>query len=409
MSNSTYPTSIDSFYDPNSTTDTMASVPHHTQHGQANDAAVALETKLGTGSSTPTTGSFLTGTGTGVSTWVSTLTSPKITTGLNDSNNNTWIGETPTSSAVNYANITNAATGNAPSYGVAGTDTNIDNNITTQGSGKVRDNGSALVDFRSSFANFIQSGGVWSQISGLAGGMTAARIWINGVEYSVSAVSTHTFGASVDTYIDYTVGTGLVYTAVSNNAASPALAANSVRLAIVVSGSSSISSINQGSPAVTAPVASSVVYTVCDSLGNLIYPTAPSPIQIGYRYITTAFTAVTSTTGSQVTGLSLTILAPGNRRIKLEAWCRGLYSTTGTAQNQLQIWSGVVGSGTLLAAAYSTPPAINEPENAKTTAYAMPAAGSATYNVGIATSNASDAVNLDAATIAPAFISAELV
>lgn len=257
MSNSTYPTSIDSFYDPNNTTDTMASVPHHTQHGQANDAAVALETKLGTGSSTPTTGSFLTGTGIGVSTWVSSLTSPKITTGLNDSNNNTWIGETPTSSAVNYANITNAATGNAPSYGVAGTDTNIDNNITTQGSGKVRDNGSALVDFRSSFANFIQSGGVWSQISGLAGGMTAARIWINGVEYSVSAVSTHTFGASVDTYIDYTVGTGLVYTAVSNGAASPSLAANSVRIAKAVSGASAITSVTQAGK---------------DSLGNLIYP-----------------------------------------------------------------------------------------------------------------------------------------
>lgn len=65
----TYPGALDAFTDPNAT-DTLDGVPHHTQHGNANDAIIQLETKLGTGSSPPAASSVLLGTGAGISSWL---------------------------------------------------------------------------------------------------------------------------------------------------------------------------------------------------------------------------------------------------------------------------------------------------------------------------------------------------
>ena len=320
MSNTTYPGSKDSFTNP-SATDTLASVSHYLQHGLANDALLALETKLGTGSSNQlaSTGSILVGTGSGATEWVDTLTSPSITTSLLDSNNNTWIEETAVASAVNYIVIGNNSTGNAPSTGSAGSDTNVDYNLTTQGSGVVRDNGSSLLGFRSSFANFIATGLAWSTGSGLAGSMTSGNIWINGVEYSVSAISSHTFGASVDTYVDYTAGTGIVYNAVSNGAASPSLAANSIRIAKVVTGASSISSITQN-PA-------------NDSLGNPIGPIGPVGVDTLSIGAQSAYVASTETTASTsyadlATTTDSVIVMVGNNGILDISFYANMYNST---------------------------------------------------------------------------------
>lgn len=406
MSNTSYPTSIDSPTNP-STSDTLATVPHHLQHGLENDAIVALETKLGTGASnqTASNGSFLVGSGTGATSWINTLTSPSITTSLLDANNKTWIGQNPAgSSAVNYPNLGNSTTGNAVTYGVAGTDGNINTNITSKGSGKVQDNGSNLVDFRSSFSNFIQTGGIWTQNTGLVGAMTAATIWINGIEYSVSAIASHTFGASVDTYIDYTVGTGIVYTAVSNNATSPSLATNSVRIAIVVTGSSSISSVNQGAVEATAPIVSSNVLAVSDSIGNIIYPSNPNPGLLGYRKITSNF-STSSTTATLVTGLNVTVIATG-RRLKLTTFARDIFSTTSAGYMSWSIWDGTAGSGTQLGAGQSNPSNTTGQTMAMAMAWTTPAAGvTKTYTVGLLTSAGS--ANIEAAALYPAFISVE--
>lgn len=60
-----YPGSIDALVNPSGTS-TLSSPSHADQHGNANDAVEALETKLGTGASTPTTvGHVLTVTGVG--------------------------------------------------------------------------------------------------------------------------------------------------------------------------------------------------------------------------------------------------------------------------------------------------------------------------------------------------------
>ena len=65
------------------------------------------------------------------------LTSPKITTGINDSNNNELIKVTATSSAVNELTLANAATSGNPTLSATGGDTNIGISILPKGSGKI--------------------------------------------------------------------------------------------------------------------------------------------------------------------------------------------------------------------------------------------------------------------------------
>ena len=65
-------------------------------------------------------------------------TSPKITTGINDSNNNELIKITATGSAVNEITVANAATGSGPTFSATGDDTNIDLNIAGKGTGEIK-------------------------------------------------------------------------------------------------------------------------------------------------------------------------------------------------------------------------------------------------------------------------------
>jgi hypothetical protein len=65
------------------------------------------------------------------------MTSPKVITGINDTNGNELLKVTATGSAVNELTLANAATGNAPTLSATGDDTNIGINITPKGSGVV--------------------------------------------------------------------------------------------------------------------------------------------------------------------------------------------------------------------------------------------------------------------------------
>ena len=66
-----------------------------------------------------------TGTGPFVGSTSPTITTPEIVTSINDSNGNIAIHFTPALSAVNYIEISNNTTGNAPVIGSAGADSNI--------------------------------------------------------------------------------------------------------------------------------------------------------------------------------------------------------------------------------------------------------------------------------------------
>lgn len=63
--------------------------------------------------------------------------SPWISTGIDDSVGNRIIGLTATGSAVNYVNITNTATGSGPTIAAAGSDGDVQLNLTSKGDGNV--------------------------------------------------------------------------------------------------------------------------------------------------------------------------------------------------------------------------------------------------------------------------------
>lgn len=66
------------------------------------------------------------------------LTTPKVTTSINDTNGNEVIKTPATAAAVNEVTITNAATGDAPQIAATGGDTDIDLAIKGKGSGSVK-------------------------------------------------------------------------------------------------------------------------------------------------------------------------------------------------------------------------------------------------------------------------------
>lgn len=179
----------------------------------------------------------------------------------------------------------------------------------------------------------VASGLVWtgdSYGSTCAASMTAGVVYIGGVRVPVSAVTSRTFTASKDTYIDVGTDGVLDYTEVANNAASPALAASHVRIGIIITGASNIAnvgSINQGQEDKVLPIASSVAYCVTDSLGNLICPRDPSRRLLGYRRITGNKAGITTET--DITGLSVPFIAPGNRKIKISFQGGGTSSVAG--------------------------------------------------------------------------------
>lgn len=81
----------------------------------------------------------LDGTASGVVTLAApTITTPKVTTSINDSNGNEIIKTPATASAVNEVTITNAATGDSPELAPSGDDTNIGLDVKMKGTGAFR-------------------------------------------------------------------------------------------------------------------------------------------------------------------------------------------------------------------------------------------------------------------------------
>lgn len=204
--------------------------------------------------------------------------------------------------------------------------------------------------------DFVASGCVWTgdaYASTLLASMTAGVVYISGVRIAVSAVSARAFTASKDTYIDLGSDGTLDYTEVANNAASPALAADHIRVGIIVSGGSSIAnagSVNQGQTTKVLPIASSIPYAVTDSLGNLICPRSPSRGQIGYRQATANTSTNVTASGSTptVTGLTMPIIIPAYRSVEITYQGSRVGNDTANSGAELSLWDGATGSGTLL-------------------------------------------------------------
>lgn len=181
-----------------------------------------------------------------------------------------------------------------------------------------------------SLSNFVVSGCIWSLVSGLQGTMSAGRVYVNGYRVTVSAVGSHNFTASVDTYVDVDNLGNITYVAVSNGAPSPALTANSLRLGVLVTNGSTITFVNQGQLDITltsfGPVISGIYLTGFDTNGNALWPQANQKL-IGYA------TGVTNQTGivseSFLSGFQSTITTNGRQKVKLSAQANVFSSTNG--------------------------------------------------------------------------------
>lgn len=263
------------------------------------------------------------------------------------------------------------------------------------------------------FDHIANNTGVWSgdaYASTRAASMSAMTIYINGRRITVNAVVARTFTASKDTYVDVLDnldGTGtLVYTEVTNNAASPALAANSVRVGIIVTGATtiaSVASINQGQETKLLPIASSVPYQVTDSLGNLIAPRDPNRRVLGLRQCTSNFTTA-STTVVQITGLSVHVIVPLGRKVNIYARTHGLYNSVGGARTDLEVWDGTVGSGTKVGGCWGMAAAMAGAYGAIAEGQQTPASASKTYNAGLYSGSGGGTSTYSAPSGSPGFL-----
>lgn len=257
------------------------------------------------------------------------------------------------------------------------------------------------------------SGGIIASVSGLTGSLSNVTAVVDGYKLTLTGIANKTYTASKDTYVDLLrSGTTLsvVYTEVTNNAASPALASNSIRIGIVVSSGAALTTLNQGSPSVTAPVASSVVYAVQDSLGNLIYNTTPSPTQIGYRQIASVFSSG-STSPVQVTGLSCPVIIPAGRKAKISIVTTNT-TINAVATSTVGIWDGTVGSGTRITIAGGSSAVSGASANPSPSGYVQPslsAASSKTYNAAFNVDSGTGNFGTSASATSPSYISVDLV
>lgn len=254
---------------------------------------------------------------------------------------------------------------------------------------------------------FVSTGLLWSTVSGLSAGMTSGVMYYNGIRVSVNAIASNAFTASRDTYVDIDVNGNVTYQAVTNNSSSPSITANSIRVAIIVSGGASITAYNQGSPLAVLPSVSSVNLSVTDTIGNLIYPSDPNSKIIGYRQITTNFTNAT-TTPTQVTGLSANVNIPANRNVKITIFAPSVTLSTSPKQAQISIYDGAVG-GTLLQFANEIVSTSNVGNTMQATVITkLSTSASKTYNFSLTSDGGPTTATLLAAATSPAFILVEL-
>jgi hypothetical protein len=256
--------------------------------------------------------------------------------------------------------------------------------------------------FGESFSNFVYSGLNPSGFSTLTFTFPSGVVYINGYRVPVTGQS-FTVGINQDTYYDVDVNGTITASPVTNNTASPALAANSIRLLIVVSNGTTITNLNQGSAssANLTPRVSNRYLQICDTLGNLIYPTDPSPKLVGQGMnIAANYTAGTGA-NNDIPGMFTPVIVPAGRDVKLTATAC-MYGSSG-AIIVTNIYEGATQLGQIKAYQSAT----NAPSTSTGFVVVSPTPGLHTYKaVSAATSGNA---NIENNTAQPSLLTAELV
>lgn len=259
--------------------------------------------------------------------------------------------------------------------GRATTDTLTGKTISDAGAGN-----KVAEEFKGMFYDFVYSGGAVAQSSGLIGTFSNIVYYISGGRYAATSIANKTYTASKDTYVD--IGTdGVVdYTEVANNAASPALAASHLRVAIVVTNGSAITVVNQGGIGNAGPTVSNQILDVTDSLGNLVYCRTPRPTLIGYAQRTSDTSMAAET---NIPGVRTTVIVPANRKIKISTFFR---KYTHDNNNTTSVISIKEESVAVLQVHDQFVATTNNHSPGVITAYESPSTGSHTYIVSVSTS-----------------------
>lgn len=355
MSASNYPPALDSTANlPDNIGDTapLNNPDHASLHNVISDAVIAVETKLGTGAATSTSGTVLRGNGIGTSQWAQANLTTDVTGTLPIANGGTG--------------ITALGTGVATFLGTP-TSANLAAALTDE-------TGSGLAVF------------------GTNPTLTGATI-ADGTNIVLNTTTGTTIGTATTQKLGFYNATPVVQPA------------NTVDLGTVLS--------NEGLRAsgTAYPITTSGALNLSGTWTNNTVPAnalATNAITLGYAQITAA---VNGTTLAQVTGLTVTVTIPaGGRKIKITAWTGNLGQSASGDQAIMSVWDGVVGSGTQLTQATFTSGFNGAGFGVATSAVAVvtPAAGSKTYNVGIF-NNGGGTATVGAAATSPAFILVEAI
>jgi hypothetical protein len=168
--------------------------------------------------------------------------------------------------------------------------------------------------FQSTFSNFIKSGLVVPTSASLTSICSSGVLYYNGINVQVASDGGHLYTASKDTYVDVSNSGIFNYQNVANGATAPTLTASSIRIAKVVTGAGSVTS---------------VIQYGLDNLNNLIYPTNPlaGPLLIRLPYASDQYDNGNS-------GISITIdWSKGDRqKVTITGICTLAYSNARAGQ-----------------------------------------------------------------------------